>query len=383
MWNRVVGQERVKSLLKSTIERGRIAHAYLFYGPDGAGMDAMAIEFARALNCDTQKPDSCGVCHSCKQFDTLQHPNLTLIFALPRAKDEREDKSPIEKLEEKDIRRIQQEIQKKAKNPYHTLEIPRASEIRINSIRDLRRNAALSPFARGRKVYIILDADRMNQEASNAFLKTLEEPTPQTALILTTSKMEKLRPTIVSRCQLVRFDPLKREEIRDALIERESISVEQAELIATVANGNFELALDLLQEDLKKSRDDVVSFLRYAVGNFPVELFELIERLSGARDRGLLKQWLSQMLLWLRDAATIHEGLLEGVVNVDQLETLERMEKRYPHADYIRAIESVERAIELVGRNVYLPLVLANLAYQLRDAIALGTEESIVKIQRS
>jgi DNA polymerase-3 subunit delta' len=379
MWDQIIGQRRIKNLLRSAVERGRVAHAYLFYGEEGVGMDAMAIEFARVLNCERGGVDACGSCSSCKRFDNLQHPNLRLIFALPRGKGERNDESPINALTDPEVKLIQDQLRRKAQNLYHRIEVPKGNEIRINSIRELRRDASLSAFAEGWKVFIILEAERMNDEASNALLKTLEEPTPKTVLVLTTSKRERLLPTILSRCQPVKFDSLPSEDIRDALIARHSVRMEHAQLVATLANGSFSRAIALLGADISESRDAVVEFVRNALGNRASKLFEQIEELAARYDRPAMERWLSLMLVWFRDAEAIRLGTSNGIVNVDQLEPLRGFVKNLPNADHTRMISSVEEAIALVGRNVYLPLVLANLAYRLKEAAGTVTKGSLVQ----
>jgi DNA polymerase-3 subunit delta' len=316
---------------------------------------------------------------TCKQFDKLQHPNLKLVFALPRGKSERSDESPILALTDSDIRIIQDQLRLKGENPFHQIQIPRANEIRINSIRELRRDAGLSAFASGWKVFIILDADKMNDEASNALLKTLEEPTQQTVLVLTTSKREKLLPTILSRCQPVKLDPLSAADIRDALITRYSVPEDQAQLVATLSNGNFSRALELLQADLHERRNAVVDFVRTALSNRPTKLFQQIEELTAVSERVEHERWLSLMLLWFRDAAALREGNHSGLVNVDQLDALRGFVAKFPQANLPRVISTIEEAIALIGKNVYLPLVFANLAFQLRDAIAVGRKEALVE----
>jgi DNA polymerase-3 subunit delta' len=379
MWDRIVGQERIKSLLRSAIERDRVAHAYLFHGEEGVGMDAMAIEFARVLNCTQGAVGACGSCSSCKLFDTLQHPNLRLVFALPRGKSERSDESPLNALTDAEVKIIQEQLRRKSTNPYHQIQIPKANEIRINSIREMRRDASLSAFAAGWKVFLLLGADRMNDEASNALLKTLEEPTPRTVVILTTSKRERLLPTIVSRCQIVRFDSLSSEDIRGALVTRCSVSQEDAQLVAVLANGSFTHALDLLDTNVRESRDAVVEFIRNALSHRPSKLFDQVDELVTASDRAGMERWLSLMLIWFRDAGALREGKRTGIVNIDQLESLQSFVANFPSADHTRVISSVERAIALVSKNVYLPLVLANLAYQLKEAISVGPKESLLK----
>ncbi|MBI3580412.1 MAG: hypothetical protein HY089_13490, partial [Ignavibacteriales bacterium] len=172
-WDRVIGQERIKELLKRSIAGKTIAHAYLFYGAEGVGKDALAVEFARALNCVRGGTDACGECPSCKKVDLLQHPNIQLIFSLPVGKSEKSGDDPIEVLTQDQVETVQEQIRLKADNPYHRIEIPKSNFIKINSVRNLRREAALSGFEGGKKIFIVSNAEMMNAEASNSLLKTL------------------------------------------------------------------------------------------------------------------------------------------------------------------------------------------------------------------
>src|SRR5512140_2087223 len=172
-WQSVIGQHRVKELLVSTLRRNRLAHAYVFSGPEGVGKDAAAIELAKVLNCDAQGTEACDSCPSCLKFASLQHPNLHLVFALPVGKGEKLGDGPLAKLSEEDVAAVQEQVSRKARDPYHILSVPRATTIKINSIRELRKESALSAFSQGKKVFLIVDAENLNDEASNAILKTL------------------------------------------------------------------------------------------------------------------------------------------------------------------------------------------------------------------
>src|SRR5437867_384275 len=158
-WNSVIGQERARKILRSSIEQNRLAHAYLFTGPEGTGKSACAIELSKALNCLRGGSESCDQCESCLKFRSLQHPNVTLVFPLPAGKNEKLGDSPLERLSDDDIALIQDEIRKKASDPYHTISIPRANSIKINSIREIRRSSSLTLAEAGKRVFIVLDAD--------------------------------------------------------------------------------------------------------------------------------------------------------------------------------------------------------------------------------
>ncbi len=367
VWSRVIGQERVKGILISELQSSRVPHAYLFYGNEGVGKDAMALEFARVLHCENNGEEACGVCSACIQNRSLQHPDVKLIVALPVGKGEKSDDAPLAKLAESEIKLIQEQFRLKGENAYHRIEIPKANIIKINSIREIRRETSMSAYGGRKKVFIISHAEEMGEEASNTLLKTLEEPPRNTMLILTTSRRESLLPTIRSRCQNVRFDPLTPEDIRAALVEREGVGSDQALLVARLANGSYLQARELLQDDILQLRQDVVAFIRHALGSNVVTLTDDVERLAGTRDRVLVERFLGLMLIWFRDAMVLRQGV--DVINLDQFDDLKRFVDKFPSADLVQVLSDIERAISLVNKNVYLNLILLQLSVQLRTNI--------------
>ena len=107
-WSSIVGQERVKTLLKRSLESGQVAHAYLFYGPEGVGKDALAIEFAKTLNCRAGGQEACGVCPQCQRMESFQHPNIRFVFALPVGKNEKNGDDPINVLTEAQVGEVRE-----------------------------------------------------------------------------------------------------------------------------------------------------------------------------------------------------------------------------------------------------------------------------------
>src|SRR5262245_33823690 len=177
---RVRGHDALIEGFRRVVQRGRLAHAYLFAGPSGVGKRLFAGELARALLCE--KPngalDPCGTCPSCVQVDAGTHPDF-----YPAARPEG------------------------------------AHEFPIDLMRSLCASFSLKS-ARGRGTVIVIDdADDLNEESANCFLKTLEEPPPRSVLILIGSSPQRQLPTIVSRCQVVRFAPLPAGLVRDLLAE--------------------------------------------------------------------------------------------------------------------------------------------------------------------
>ena len=367
-WLSIVGQERVKALLKRTLQNGQIGHAYLFYGPEGIGKDALAIEFAKALNCTEGGIEACGACSHCQRMDSFQHPNIKLVFALPVGKNEKNGDDPINVLTEAQVAEVRKQIQAKAKDRYKRIEITKANFIKINSVRDIKREAAMSRSEEGRKIFIIFNADMMNTEASNSLLKTLEEPLPGTILLLTTSAKDQLLPTILSRCQLIKCDLLSDAEIETALVVRDNVDKNIARLAAQLANGSYSNAQRFNLQDMAEERREVVEFMRLVLGKRKTALIDAIDELASSKDRLGIERWLKLLQSWLRDVLLIqqkaHTPLLE-----DEKQSMENFVKNFQKANLIGTIQSVEKAIAHLDKNVYLHLILTMLALDLRKNI--------------
>ncbi len=372
-WRSVIGQARVKQLLQRAIERRSVAHAYLFYGPEGVGKDALAIEFARALQCKVASAESCGECPSCVRTNDLTHPDIRVIMPLPVGKGEEAGDDPLAKLPEDSIDQVRTQLRMKGHDPYHQIEIPKATYIKINSVRDLKREASLSPVAGRYKIFLILGAEAMNAEAANSLLKTLEEPLPNAVLLLTTPFRERLSPTVLSRVQQIECSPLGDDEIATALQEREKIGAEEAAVLALMADGSYRRARDLIGTDVAGERAGVVHFLRLVLGSKVLDLASELERLS-ATDKGHAESWLGMLSSWLRDAMFLQSGA--AVPDHRRDAAMEAFVKRFPSGRLPDALAAVEEAIADLRRNVYLPLVLTTLTFSLRGLIASPTRST-------
>jgi DNA polymerase-3 subunit delta' len=367
-WSSIIGQERVKSFLKQILQNGQIAHAYLFYGPEGIGKDALALEFAKTINCIKGETEACDMCDNCKRGNSLQHPNIKLVFALPVGKNEKTGDDPLNVLTEAQIVEIRESIQLKMKDPYHRIGMTKANFIKINSIREIKREAAMSHVEEGKKIFIIFNADMMNAEASNSLLKTLEEPLVGTILFLTTSAKDKLLSTIISRCQLIKCDLLQEEEIKTALINRDGVDSSIAQQAAQLANGSYVNARQLCSQDIKESGDNIVSFMRMVLGKNKVALVDAIDELSFSIDRTGIQQWLKYLQSWLRNVLFLQQKIQIPILN-EERQSMEKFISNFPHANLANSIQSVEKAIAHLDKNVYLHLILINLAIDLRKDI--------------
>lgn len=371
-WDSVIGQPRVKSLLRSQFESGRIPHAMLFHGPEGSGKDAAALLFARALNCREGGFEPCGSCPDCVGMATLRHPRLKLVFPMPSKDDE---SSAVDKFTEAELEEMNTLIETKAENPYHPLGMTKAAGIKISSVRDIRREAAFRAGGRGRTVVLVSGADRMNSSAANALLKTLEEPTGDLLLILTASRKEALLPTIISRCQLLRFDPLREDEIRDALLRLDDIDPADAQAAAQLAGGSYGLAMQLAREGGLVRRDEVLQYLRAVVTANPQKLMDSIQTILAGDDRQVLVRFLVAVAAWFRDVLAVRSGAAQHLLSPDFREPITKFAEHYPDTDSSRAIDEIETCIDLVGKNVHLVNLMIVLSQRLRRCI---TQEGLV-----
>ena len=227
----VKDQEAAIRLLRRVLERQRIPNAMLFWGPGGVGKLTTAMELAKAINCTAGAGDACNACLPCRKIANSNHPDVQLIV-------------PSDKVR----------VIKKGK------------------IEEINELASLRPFESKWRIFILQDADRMNQAAQNHFLKTLEEPPGQSLFLLLTEYPRTLLPTIRSRCQMVRFRCLRTETVVAILREQRDLPDQLAESIAAVAGGQMTRALDLVDTDRREVVLALVS--RLGQGDDPVDVAE-------------------------------------------------------------------------------------------------------------
>lgn len=363
MWKNVIGQERVKKIIRQALESGKLPNAYLFMGLEGTGKDAMAIEIAKTLNCERSKTEACDECTNCKAIGSLASPLLYFVFAL--AKDSKKEETVSDDEDEvSKIDVIREQIEFKAKDPYHDIQIPKALTINIKQIRDLRLVLSRSMTGGKKRVVFISEADTMRREAQNAFLKSLEEPHDNTLIILTSSNPSRLYPTILSRCQDIRFDMLAPLEISEALAERDDLDRPQAEFLARLSGGSFTAARSMVNEDVAALRAQVVQLLRMGLThsrkNALAEIDNFLPRGGGAgtflEKRQTAEQLLHLLSLWLRDALALASGSSDlYLFNIDQRDALNRFVEKF--GDPKGIVEALGH-VRIAERNVSLQLQL-------------------------
>jgi len=380
-WKEIIGQYTVKNLLQKAIIEEKVAHAYCFIGIEGVGKEAVAVEFAKAVNCeapviDNGKFDACGRCISCRMMKSLQHPDVQIIYSLPSPKsiDSRRD-NITEKLSDEQISEIQEQNALKASNPYYKIRISKASQIKIAQIREVKRSLSLAPNSQGRRFILVFNAEDMTTESANAFLKTLEEPHSNTTIIMTTSQPQLILPTILSRCQQVYFQNLPDDELELHLVNQLNLDRTEARLAVTIGQGSYLKSVEALDEGMKNLRNQVVDLLRTALKKriYRVELIAKLQPLLSVKDKNFVDKILLILLLWLRDANNLINTELKGeIINIDQITFLQSFARNFQDKAVDKVLILIEDAMKNNRRNVNQQLLLVNLFIEIRKKILLA-----------
>jgi DNA polymerase-3 subunit delta' len=326
MWN-VIGQPKAVELLRYSLERGRLAHAYLFSGQPHVGKTTLAINLAQAVNCEQEAPP-CGQCTSCLRIAAGKHADVQIIGRL--SDNSSGDAGP-------------------------------RKEISIGQIRELQQAAALRPYEGKHRVFIIDGAEHLNEESANCLLKTLEEPPPDVLIILLAANDARLLPTIVSRCQRVELTPVPANSIEQELIENRQTEPGRAKLLSRLCRGGIGWAISAsLDESLLQERSLRLNELQELAAASLDRRFDFAARLAAqfSRNRdsveGVLRLWLD----WWRDLLLVKEGCAELITNVDQEATLDQYSEDYSLADISQFIEAIRAALKQLEQNANPRLVL-------------------------
>ena len=308
----IIGHEPQKEFLRNSVRKNRISHAYLFSGPEGVGKKLVATGFAKLINCAEGGAENLDCeCTSCAKTEKGLNPDV-LVFGYPGEK-----------------------------------------TIKVDHVRqDIERLIHLAPYENPYKVFIIDGAQRMNFNAQNAFLKTLEEPPPNSIIILITTLADLLMPTIRSRCQSVVFQPLEVEQVRKFL-EEERPGENDPELVSKISGGSISRALGT-DEDYLRKRIEYVDCVMAVDAKKPLTLFDSVERIQkdvkGAPQE--LKTVFDILSTWLRDSVVLKtSGKREEIVNTDLIEQLSEYSEKRDVPELLGKFAALEETMARISEN--------------------------------
>jgi DNA polymerase-3 subunit delta' len=326
-WQRVLGHDAQIQAFDRARQRGRIAHAYLLVGPSGVGKRLFAGELAKALLCETPSATlaACDHCTSCILVQANTHPDLFMVS-----------------------------------RPEGLNELP------IELMRELCQGFGLKS-ARGRgKVAVLDDADDLNTDAANCFLKTLEEPPPGSVFLLVGTSTERQLPTIVSRCQVVRFARLPEEMVLQLLKQQGVEDSELAGRLARLSGGSPGQALALADPDLWKFRRILIDGLTVALPDSVALARQWVDFAAEAGKEMALQRRRAALVLrllidFLNDAVALSVGGTPRLVEASDQHSLQTLANRL---DTDILLEIIDRCLEgdmQIDRYVQLALVLEGL----------------------
>lgn len=344
MFDSLIGNYHIKDILKRLIKEKRVPNSLLFTGEEGIGKRRFALELAKSFVCQNPSDgDACDRCPVCRRADR---------FTFPKS-DDRDAHKKVIFSEHPDIGTV----------------IPYNRNILVDAIRDLEREANFRPFEAGARFFLIDRADKMNPEAANALLKTLEEPPNSSHIFLITSRPMALLPTIRSRCQTLRFAPIEPKEIKDYLLSTKEFAPEDAALLARISRGKLGYALDLDLEKFRTQRETMLKVLESLIARPDrAALLRTAEDMNEAKNKDVFEDYLKILQTLIHDIWSLRLGASnEKIVNVDLTDQLQsfadRAESRHLSA-WLMEIEIMrERFAVNINRKIATDALFMEMAH--------------------
>lgn len=322
----VVGHKDILKYISSAVENNRVSHAYILNGERGSGKKMLANLFAMTLLCETGDNEPCGKCHSCKQAESGNHPDIIRV----------------------------------------THEKP--NSISVDDIRTQVNNTVdIKPYQGPYKVYIIPQADMMTPQAQNAILKTIEEPPSYAVFLLLTENAETLLPTINSRCVMLKLRNIKDTLIKKYLMENLEIPDYKADMCTAFAQGNMGRAIMLANSDhFNEIREEAVQLLKH------ISEMELNEIVAAVKNISVYKleitDYLDIIMIWYRDVLLYKATKeIDKVVFKDQLQSIKEQARKSSYEGIEQILESLEKAKARLKANVNFDLVMELLFLTIKE----------------
>jgi len=318
MFSKLIGNEPVKASLRQLISAGRVPNSLLFAGPEGVGKKQFAFELARAFVCQRSEQEACGECPSCTRISVFNTPTS----------EKGEDYDRVFFSEHADV----------------GLVIPYKRNLRVGAIRALEIQANYRPYEARARVFIVDDADKMNDAASNALLKTLEEPPSSTYIVLVTSRSNMLMPTIRSRCQMIRFAPVSEMAIETLLRTERSLGPEDAHLVARLTKGSVARAFDFDIDQFRSQRETQLANIEKALVKMDrPSLVRASEQMNDAKNKDNYEANLEILESLVRDIWLMKSNAdSDAVANFDVREKLKTITDQVSTAKLTETLKEIE-----------------------------------------
>ncbi len=322
----IIGQERAVRALKGVVNRENIPHAFLFSGLPGVGKKTIAIDFAKAINCMQRiENDCCEKCSACVRANSRNYPDLLIIE-------------------------------------------PSEQFIGIDVVRSLEEELSFPPLEGRRRVIIIDEADKMTNEASNALLKTLEEPPEGNVIILVAPEQAMLLPTIVSRTCHLRFQPLSDDVVEKILISRQFLDSNNAALVAKISTGSVERALKYVESRLLDRRQALRKRILEIISAAPGRMFEIAT--EWARESEMLLDDIDLLKMWWRDLIIYQLGSNNNlVVDAETIEAFKGILGKSSYTGLMKTYQLFDSIYTDISRRSNKKMAVERLVIGLRESV--------------
>lgn len=322
----IVGHEQIIEHLKTAIEMGKVSHAYILNGPDLSGKMMIAEAFARALLCEKQDPDGCGECKSCRQSDDRNNPDIIYV---------KHDKP---------------------------------NTISVDDIRtQLNNDIVIKPYSNQYKIYIVDEAEKMNQQAQNALLKTIEEPPAYAVIMLLTTNADSFLQTIRSRCITLNLKSVKNDVIKSYLMTEKKIPDYQADVCAAFAQGVVGKAIKLASsDDFNELKESALSLIKRLDD---IDLYEMGEAIKQISDYKLqVQDYFDLITVWYRDVLYMKAtNDVNGLIFKDEVYDIKKQASKHSYHGIEAIIEALDKAKIRINANVNFDLVIELLLMTIKE----------------
>ena len=309
----IIGHELAVSRLSWAVYEEQVAHAYLISGPDHIGKQTVAHTFAQALLCTNEHSRPCTTCRTCNLVQTNHHADFIRL----------------------DLAWQAQNLPEKSKSKF----------ISVDAVRMISRDLTRRPLEGRWKILIVPHVDEFTLAASNAFLKTLEEPPSFVVILLTTHDAHLVLPTIRSRCQPIFLFPLALEKVEEALVNDKGLTRKQARFIAKISGGRIGWAIKAAEnKQLLEKRASILASLQQALKSNRAERLLQAVPLSKENDIEVIRLWAG----WWRDLLLIQNNAAEVISNIDQQEQLQKAAQRYSTEQVRSFLHELQRLLRIL-----------------------------------
>lgn len=325
-FNDIVGQVQIKEHLQHALAEGRISHAYIFNGEKSMGKEFVAKVFAMALQCEKGEINPCQECHSCRQALSGNQPDIIFVSH------------------------------------------EKPNTISVDDIRtQINGDVGIKPYSSKYKIYIVPEAEKMNVQAQNAILKTLEEPPEYAVIMLLVANVNALLPTILSRCVTLNMKPVSDQELKKYLMEKMQIPDYKADVCVAFARGNVGKARNLAKsEEFENVKSEALSLLKYIQD---MEMYEIVSAIKKINEYKLeISDYLDIMAIWYRDVLLFKATKdVNHLIFREEISAIRRVAGRTSYEGIEDVIEALDTAKKRLEANVNFDLTMELLLLTIKE----------------